>query len=256
MLNSAQNNVVLIDIDDNCCHTTAKFRKYVGDETQLGTPVVFDPSGKPLSFQSAAQKAMLDWLKSSANLVPVTGRSRQKYLQVNLGFSGYAIVSFGALILQPDGTPEPGWFAIIAEAAAAQKDNIQAVFAGTKAAAAGISEHLDVTIISDEGLDLLIKVQHKQGNNEELAALAAPLAALLPAGWTLHNNEGQLAAYPPFLGKEGACTYFLENLAGKVDLVIGSGDSLTDVGFMGLCHVMLAPTQSQIFKTLLRNEQH
>ncbi|HMY54158.1 MAG TPA: hypothetical protein PKN86_02530 [Candidatus Obscuribacter sp.] len=241
--------LVFADIDDNFCHTTGKFRKYVGDES-LGEACVIDPAGKALSYRSAAQTAYLNWLMDSANVVPVTGRSREKFLQVQLGFSGHAIVSFGGLILLADGTPEPGWYNIIKEAAALEADAIKALLAQAKAQAASMDSALNVTLITDEGLDLLVKVQHKEGKNDVLAAMGNGMAEYLPSGWTLHNNEGQLCAYPPFLGKEKACAYYLEHLAAPYSLLIGSGDSLTDLGFIGLCDVMVAPVNSQIFRSL------
>lgn len=243
--------LVLADIDDNFCHTVKKFRKYVGDETTLGTPAVIDAAGKPLSYASAKQTAFAHWLLATSTVVPVTGRSREKFLQVNLGFTGHAIVSFGGLILLADGTPEPGWFAHIAAASRAEKPVLEAYQADITRGAADISADLKVSRIVDEGLDLLIKVQNTGENAAaEMEQLALVMQQLQPTGWTLHVNEGQLCAYPPFLGKELACRYYLDNLAPAHSLLIGSGDSLTDVGFMSLCDMMLAPTQSQVFKTL------
>ncbi len=255
--NSAVMPLVLADIDDNFGHTVKKFRKYVGDENTLGTPIVIDAAGKPLSYASEKQMAFARWLLSTATVTPVTGRSREKYLQVNLGFSGHAIVSFGGLILLADGTPDPTWYEHIAAAARAEKDVIASYQADITRGAADISADLKVSRIVDEGLDLLIKVQNTgEKAAEEMQQLSLVMQQLLPAGWTLHVNEGQLCAYPPFLGKELAVRYYLDNLAPAHSLLIGSGDSLTDVGFMSLCDMMLAPTQSQVFKTLHALESH
>lgn len=245
--------LILIDIDDNLCHTTKKFRRYVGDENEFGQACVFDPSGKPLSFRSSRQTALLDWLSASATILPVTGRSREKFQQVCLGFAGHAIVSFGALILLPDGSPDPGWFNHIKLLADRENDVTIGLLHAATAAAAAISSDLNVSVISDTGINLLIKVQHVQGECPELVEMGKALAPLVPQGWTLHVNEGQLCAYPPFLGKEKACSYFLENLAAPYSLLIGSGDSITDLSFANLCDFMLAPTQSQIFRHLLKN---
>ncbi len=50
-----------------------KFRKYVGDETVLGSVCELDDNGKPRSYQSSAQKAYLSWLLNSTTVVPITG---------------------------------------------------------------------------------------------------------------------------------------------------------------------------------------
>lgn len=250
--NTMSRIILLADIDDNLCHTTKKFRRYVGDETTLGQPCVIDASGQALSFRSAKQRALLDWVMSGATVVPLTGRNTEKFRQVQLGFSGYAIVSFGGLILTPEGQPEPGWYEHIAAAARAEADAMQDLLARTKSEAGRIGTNLKVQMISDAGLNLFLKIQHSENNQAELDALGAALKAMAPAAWTVHLNENQLCAYPAFLGKNLATTYFLENLAGPRTLVIGSGDSFTDLCFMELCDFVLAPSQSQIFKKLLQ----
>lgn len=247
--------VVLADIDDNLCHTTKKFRRYVGDEQTCGQPCVFDPAGAALSYRSQKQEALLDWLMSGTTVVPITGRNTEKFRQVKLGFTGYAIVSFGGLILKPDGTPEPGWYDHIASAAQAEQDVIRDLLAGVTKSATQIGEKLKVQLITDAGLNLFLKVQHPDNNQAELDALGAVLKKLVPGTWTVHLNEGQLCAYPGFLGKNFAASYFLENLAGPHSLVVGSGDSFTDLCFMELCDFALTPKQSQIFQEVLRAGQ-
>ncbi len=255
--------IILADIDDMLCHTKGKFRKYVGDEKTLGRPCVFDKQSNPLSFQSAQQRDLLEWLNFGI-IVPVTGRSTEKYRAVQLGFSDYAIVSFGGIILTPDGTPEPTWHAQISEQADAEQDNISNVYVGALRAAASISPELSVSVVTDAGIDLLVKIQHTSGDNAMLATMGTAFSQLLPATWTLHSNQGQLAAYPPFLGKKKACEFYLENLAPQgllKQLIVGCGDSNTDIEFIALCHFMISPVQSQIFRSLTsggnsNNEHH
>lgn len=243
--------ICFVDIDDNLCHTTKKFRKYVGEESAVGQPCVSDPSGKVLSYRSAKQESFLNLLTAGSTVVPITGRSSKKYRQVQLGFSGYAIVSFGGIILEPDGYPEPNWFSRIKSKSEAEAENLQALF--QYIVNNRVSELVEPTIISDFGLNLFLKVQHAASEQSELDATAELIREIAPSNWTIHLNENQLCAYPEFLDKSLAARYYLEELAGSYSLVLGSGDSLTDVGFMSVCDFMLAPTRSQIFDTVLKN---
>jgi hypothetical protein len=249
--NNSQTALALVDIDDMWCHTTRKFGKYVGDPVALGEPCVFDEGGKPVSYRSAPQRGMLDLLLTNSRVIPCTGRSVSKYRRVQLGFNDYAIVSFGGVILQPDGTPEPGWHAEMSQAAAAESEAMRAMLSVARDGAKRINAgDLSVELISDAGLDLVIKVQSKGGEQCYLDELGGVLREHAPVSWMVHLNDGQLSALPKFLGKVPACRYFIENLAGAPELVIGCGDSLSDLGFIGLCHFMVTPTQSQIFRTV------
>ena len=239
--------IVLADIDDHFCHTTKKFRRYVGDEKVVGTPCVFDPAGKPLSFRSRKQTTYLDWLMAQARVIPVTGRSSDKFRLVKLGFTSHAIVSFGGIILAPDGVPDPVWLAHIREQSRLEADPLDTLVATLSRKAA---KELDVTKVTDFDIELFLKVQHPESDQSKLDQAAAIIRENLPAGWVVHLNENQLCAYPQFLDKRLAVEYFLANLAGAYSLVIGAGDSHTDTGFMSVCDFMLAPTQSQIFRSL------
>ncbi len=242
-----QQVILLADIDDHFCHTTKKFRRYVGDESTVGEPCVIDAAGKPLSYRSQKQKTYLEWLMANARVVPVTGRSSDSYLNVRLGFQGYAIVSFGGIILSPQGVPDPEWFAHIKAKSSGERDNLRGLASCVKEKG---SKELNVKTVTDADVDLFLKVQHPGGEQVQLDIAAEIISANLPDGWVVHLNENQLCAYPGFLDKRLAVEYFLANLAGAYSLVIGAGDSHTDTGFMSVCDFMLAPTQSQIFKSL------
>jgi hypothetical protein len=61
-----------------------------------------------------------------------------------------------------------------------------------------------------------------------------------------------MALLPPFLSKAAAVAFFLERFGGEAPfLTVGVGDSLTDVGFMGMCDFAITPSKSQIMSVLL-----
>jgi hydroxymethylpyrimidine pyrophosphatase-like HAD family hydrolase len=243
-----RNVIILTDIDDTLCHTVGKFRKYVGNEKALGDACVFDKNGTPLSFRSDKQTTFLAWMKLAATIIPITGRSTEKYLNVDLGFDSYAITAFGAVILNPDGTPDPIWQAHIETNAAKSAEalsELTRLVMGNR-----VSESVKSTVVSENDVRLFLKVYDDGGSTETIDAMAELMARHLPEGWRLHHNEGQLCAYPEYLDKIKAAQYLLAQIAGPDTLVIGAGDSLSDSGFMSVCDFMIAPIQSQIFKSI------
>lgn len=242
-------NVILFtDIDGTLCFTRDKFRKYVGDERTLGDACVFDKHGKALSYQSDKQALFLSWLSLAATVIPITGRSTEKYLQVDLGFNSYAITSFGAVILDPDGKPDTDWQRHIELSAIKYAQGLHQLI--QVMATNQLSRSIKTTVVSEYGRRLFLKVYDADGDAGNLEAPAELLAGNLPDGWTLHHNEGQLCAYPQYLDKVKAAQYLLAQIAGQDSLIIGVGDSLTDAGFMSACDFMIAPIQSQLFESI------
>lgn len=240
---------LFVDLDDTLFQTLRK-------NGQASILAAIDKEGRPLSFQSDAQAAFFDWIRKDAALIPVTGRNvsalRRVVLPLGAGSpsaSGYAICSYGGVIIGPDGEPEPLWHARI-------KDQSEAIFSEMKHLertlldlARALSVDCRFTIVADAGLPLYLSIKHNRSDGEEMKRLAQAIVG--PDGWLIHLNDSNLALLPPFLGKEKAVSFFLETILEPKTLTIGVGDSLTDLGFMGLMDFAIQPTSSQIFKTIM-----
>ena len=62
-----------------------------------------------------------------------------------------------------------------------------------------------------------------------------------------HVNGNNLSFTPIGISKRDACAHLIEKLGDRGGApLIGLGDSLTDLPFMGLCDFMMIPSQSQI----------
>ena len=111
-------------------------------------------------------------------------------------------------------------------------------------------------VIADDGMRLYIKLDYADPRAEQdvLTAEAAKLQATLPEGWRLFRNGYHCCAQPPYIGKEKAVTWYLENLTDGKQLVIGLGDSFLDAAFLGLCDFALLPTDSRLFGTILSHK--
>lgn len=236
--------ISLIDLDDSIFQS----QKKCPQDVQL-TPGAKNKKGEWHSFLTPQQVKFLDLL-NTGTVIPVTAREIDSYRRVNLQFSSYAITTFGAVILQPDGTVEPHWHAFIEEQSRSFAGNVEECLHDLSLVAEDSRIDAKVYIISDDGMPLYVNVKHNRKNIDDLKKLAAHIRTRLPESWRLHQNSNNLAVLPPYLGKENAVEYYLEKLAPEHSFVLGLGDSFSDLGFMGLCDFAITPTRGQVFNHL------
>lgn len=213
-----------------------------------GSPVAFNCQGEVCAYLTPSQHLLFQWLSQSAILVPTTARSSVGLQRVRLPFYGWAIVSFGGIIMTPCGQPEPRWHMLMTERLEAERTAMNDLVRTVEQQTSG----LDVRVqkVSDFGIELYISVKHNKRQSSGLAQLAEQLAPFLPAGWLLHLNGNFLAILPPPVRKELAVAWFLDNLAEPGSLAIGFGDSTTDLPYMSTCALALMPTAAQNFSLL------
>ena len=238
--------VVFADVDDTLITTTRECPAGGGEAVAL------DSKGEICGFLTAKQAMFVKWLSAGALIVPTTARTTCAHKRIKLPFASHAIVSFGGVILTPDGVPEPRWHEHMVVVSATHHDTLQTLLALMQRTS--IEKHMDARsrITTDCGLPLFLSVKHNQQNLGELNCLKDTLKAALPPGWQLHANGNFLGALPPGIGKEHAVRWFLEYLAEPGAFTIGMGDSLTDLPFMSLCDLALMPSASQNFSTLMQ----
>jgi len=242
--------VLLADIDDSLI--TACRRAPAGG----GRAVAVDNKGEVCGFLTPKQAMFFEWITSVAMLVPTTARSSKALRQVSLPFNGYAICSFGGLILTPSGAPEPRWHEQMSREAAGHHESLEQLLDFVRREADQARIDVRCSVVSDCGLDFYLSVKHNQKDGDELTRIEELLMEVLPAGWQRHRNKNNLAALPPYLDKAQAARWFVENIAAPGSLVIGLGDSLSDLPFMSLCDFALMPSASQIFSLLTKEPGH
>ncbi len=238
--------VIFDDVDDN----RIKACRQVPPEG--GTAVAFDESGEATGFLTPKQQTMLDLLLKNALVVPTTARTSDGFKRVMLPYPGWAIVSFGGVILAPEGMPEPRWHERMQIESKKYEAELNRLLSIVQKTAAGHGIDARARIVEDFGLNLFLSVKHNRKNLAELKTIADQLQQELAKGFALHFNGNFVAVMPPFLRKEYAVQWFIENMTAPGAVLIGSGDSLTDLKFIGICDWALIPTRSQSFSTLVR----
>lgn len=218
--------------------------------TPDAVPIATKEDGNVCGFLTPTQRAFFEWMRETTRLIPTTARSSRALARVELPFDDYRICSFGGIVLTPSGELDESWHAYMLEQGREHGDALRGFL---DLMGLGISElGVDVRskIIKDFDLELYATASHNAKNEAELARLVEYCRPHIPAGWAVHHNGNNFAILPPHVRKENAVLWFVENHAAPGSLIMGGGDSFTDVQFMGVGHIAMAPAQSQVFNAL------
>ncbi len=237
-----QKPLVFADLDDTIFQTR---RKMDGAETHRQAAVAANGDPRKSSFMTAQQSAMFNWLNGTTELIPVTARSGDAYSRVDLPFRSWAVISNGALILEPDGQPHRPWADKMTQTLSPLADTMRAILdAGRKA-------DIDTRswIVEEAGLATYVCFKLNEITPDSLNALEN--LELPVSNWTRHFNSETLALIPPGSGKAAAVTYLHGLLnKGKARATLGFGDSLSDLSYMTSTDILMIPSRSQIAGTL------
>ncbi len=235
--------LALVDLDGTCFQS----RSRCPDGCEL-TPMAVDRAGAPRSFATLRQRHLLELLLREAEVVPVTGRDSDALRRVHAPFRHHAITSFGGVILTPAGTPDREWEERTAAAVAEYGGALAELNARMTELARSRGRAVRARVVRDHGLPLYLSVKRGAEPAGAVRALAraAVEARMLPDGWRIHLNGGELALLPPFLAKEHAVRWLLERLAGRDTLTVGVGDSRSDAPFLAICDYAIVPRGTQL----------
>ena len=209
----------------------------------------FLADGSPISYASPVQQQWLAHWRQHALVVPVTARNHDSFRRVALPFDSHAVIDYGAVILNPDGTPDEAWLDNSRRAASGclprWDDLQQTLFRQPESA------DWNIRLIADYGIACYLLVKAKSGEGS-LKAAADVLRGKLRDGEKLHWNGNNLALLPPWLDKAHAVRRLQEQYRRRYGTIlsIGMGDSLIDTAFMRCCDYLIAPAASQIAAAL------
>lgn len=264
-----QRPLVFVDLDDTLFQTARKMGK--GGPRHVAA---MDAGGQPNSYMSRVQRSFADWLLACADVVPVTARSVEAYGRVRLPFAHGAICAYGGVLLDTRGRPDLPWREQMEQKLGSFQERLPVLCESVLAIGADAGFSLRGWVVAEGGLRLYMVVKRNApdvaGRNgpdiagqsaadavvpkaaDDAAALAEVLAAVrargLLAGMRVHLNGNNLAFLPDGLDKGPAVREWLRRdreLQGERP-VLGFGDSLTDLGFMGACHLWGTPSGGQL----------
>ena len=104
-------------------------------------------------------------------------------------------------------------------------------------------------VVEEEGLRHYVVIKHNASDDAVLAeVLAGVRSRRMVDGMHVHANGNNLAFLPTGLAKRAAVQEWLRRdreIHGERP-VLGFGDSITDLGYMDLCHMWATPARSQL----------
>lgn len=232
-----------VDLDDSLFQTLLK-------DGTASIPAAVDREGNALSFMTERQQALFEWIcASSEQVVPITGRNKDALDRVTLPvFYRLAVTSHGGAIWI-DGKLDAEWASQMAAGAERESAALDHLLREAQALPERLGLNVRATIVSDGQRPLYLSVKHNAKDAAETKAAWVALEPHLPEGWHGHLNAHNCAALPPHVSKAHAAQFVIEHRVDSAPaFVLGLGDSLSDLGFMGLADLALTPPRSQIFR--------
>ncbi|QQA76781.1 hypothetical protein [Pectobacterium parmentieri] len=247
--------VIFSDLDDTLFQTRRKMVNELALEPYRTGAL--DPSLTPRSFMTEEQAMLVDWMLEYAELIPVTARGTEEIARVTIPFRSWAVTTHGAVILTPEGEPEPVWKAQILTALAPYAEQLHTMQHGITALMAERNINGWARINYEYGdTPIYLVMKHRDSTRiEELYAIADEIEQRYPTqGFYLHRNSNNVAWLPEPVEKGRAVSYLLNKLRAERGTfpVIGLGDSLSDHRFMTLCTWYGLPRQSQFAEAIAR----
>ena len=241
---------VFTDLDDMLFQTELKCADF-----DACIPAAKDKQGKSASFCSPQQQRLMQiFRQGGATLIPVTGRNQEafdRHLLCEDTFGEFRILSHGAVVSLADGSLYEPWKTLIDEKFDLNRweqilSDLNTLVLST-AEAQGYA--IRSRVITDHGIPayVTVKTDSKDAPEALLHQVHSTITHQLPSELKVHINGRNMALLAPYSSKARAVEYVAAILKiNSNDLVIGMGDSLSDIPFLRKTHFGLFPINSQI----------
>jgi hydroxymethylpyrimidine pyrophosphatase-like HAD family hydrolase len=236
------------DLDDTLFQTLEKCAAHDALE-----PAAYYSDGRICSYTTPAQRAFFAWTSEGTTVIPTTARSVDAFRRVQLGFSSYAILNFGGIILQPDGSIDGRWQSHMHGLMQAALPGLQALGERIDAWALETGYAGRTRLVEDAGTPffIVLKDPHKVTANLETVERDLVLPWLAAHGndqYCVHRNGNNLAILPASLDKAHAVAHVSARLRAEHGTIItfGMGDSRSDARFMADCDYAIIPRRTQL----------
>ena len=235
------------DLDDTLFQTLEKCATRDALE-----PAAYYSDGRICSYTTPAQRAFFAFASEGMTVIPTTARSLDAFRRVELGFSSYAILNFGGIVLQPGGDIDRDW-----------QDRMHALMTAALPGLEQLSAHIGAwcdrtgyqgraRLVEDAGTPFFIVVKDpdKVALNLERVEreVVLPWIADGNEGYCVHRNGNNLAVLPTTLDKAEAVAWVRERLRREHGEIVsfGMGDSRSDARFMADCDYAIIPRRTQL----------
>jgi hydroxymethylpyrimidine pyrophosphatase-like HAD family hydrolase len=236
--------IYLTDLDDTL------FRSLTKHPDPSGLRRVTTATNGHHGHMNAAQRGLFAALRATGAVIPVTARSSEAFSRVHLDFgTGRAVLANGAVIRDEAGRTDPDWHAHTARIGRQFEPLLAEMYALIRSE---FGPSARSWVVEEEGTPVYFCVKMNASREAEVRDGISAARELLTgrldlSGMWGHVNGNNLAFTPLGISKRDACAHLIEQFGDRAGVpLIGLGDSLTDLPFMGLCDFMMIPTGSQI----------
>lgn len=240
------NLVVFTDIDDTLMTTGRKLLS-----AQRATPGAYSANGDVSSYCSAVHSRLWSLLETANLVIPVTARSLAGVRRLDKAFSKMGpaqVADFGGTVTLDGLTPDLAWDAQLQQQAqlagpAVLDDLLNAIM--PRLTAPLLKHELRVTA---SGLRCFLNFRFDAAEKAAQRARIQDVADQMGLSNSIrfHETDRDVTLLPTYISKGAAVQFLIERLGLDSWTRIGAGDSLTDIGFMRLCHFMVTPSESPI----------
>jgi hypothetical protein len=233
-----------MDLDNTIFQTLSK-----QDQDKALYAAALDYEGRPLSFMNSSQRQLIRVLLDKTVVIPVTARDTNSFTRVRLPFNHGAILNFGGLILEPSGMTDQEWYDRIFPMAKDSSGLLNEALAFSLELVRSQSLLAKPRIIKDAELPFYLVIKTKGDPLFELNLLKSKLSQFLDSAVNIYLNGNNLSILPKYLDKGPAVEYFMNKrlpYPKEDSLILGLGDSFSDLGFLNLCDYQIIPTASQL----------
>jgi hydroxymethylpyrimidine pyrophosphatase-like HAD family hydrolase len=240
------------DLDDTLFQTLEKCAG-LGPIESL-EPAAYYSNGSICSYTTPAQRAFFALVSEGMTVIPTTARSLDAFSRVNLGFSSYAILNFGGIVLQPDGSIDRDWQGRMHGLMTAALPGLQEIAARIDDWCAQTGYGGRPRLVEDAGTPFFVVVKDpdKVALNLERVEREVVLPWIASDGraYCVHRNGNNLAILPRTLDKADAVAWIAERLRAEHGGIVtfGMGDSRSDARFMADCDYAIIPRRTQLSK--------
>ena len=235
------------DLDDTLFQSLEKC-----DDRDTLEPAAFLKDGSPISFTTAAQRAFIAFAQDGMTMIPATARNLNAFQRVDLPFTSYAVLDYGGIVLNPDGSVDQPWLARMQDAMHAALPGLQELAGLIDAWGVRTGFGHRARVIEDFATPFYLVVKDPDKIAERLEPIEREVVQpWLDAGgrdYFIHRNGNNLAILPNALNKSHAVAYVTERLRqehGEI-LTFGIGDSRSDARFMAACDYAIVPSRTQL----------
>lgn len=233
--------IVFSDLDDTLFQTARKMQ----EAPDMGRLAAQATNGHH-SYMTTGQDQFVQWLMTSAEVIPVTARSTEALSRCKLSFASWKIAANGAVLLARDGAPDSAWLdrtAQISRSADAALKALEGCLERTNR-----QDRLRYWIVTEFGMPIYFCAK-SNGDEAWLSEARGLLDPIAGEAMNVHRNGNNLSYTPVGISKKDAVSELTTRI-GEGRFLIGAGDSLTDLPFMTSCNMMMVPPGSQIAQSV------